>query len=511
MRNIPLKEFIKYGYFPKELPPSFSTENFSEKISQLSNFFEPICATKPVLFNIPKSGFRRRTLHLPNPLGYISAVQLITNLNSLPWQNTEIESYACPFHEIENRKLSEDDSPYDPELIQNIKMEDVSFFKARGLCFRLSTDIAQFFSSIYTHSISWAVRGKTTAKESRNDDHWSNKLDKFIRNMQDCETVGIQVGPILSLVVSEIILKKVDKNLTDIFNKKFGNDMWNGSRYVDDFWFYFASRKDAESALSDIAIALSEFNLEINAQKTHIKEAPFEFEPKWKTELSTIIEKIKDSATVSNSDLSYFINSTLFWAKKLQGSAENPLKYAFKAIRELKGENIWDKTKSFVLQSIHIEPNCLDIVSSFLKNNSEHISEEDKNHILKILSKYLRDESKMQHDYEVCWIIQILLDLNLRIDSDTAQKVLDAKRPMMVLSLLILKKHNLIDGEFEISQEIQNILSSKEESPFKNEWWLCAYEIYRNDSLDVISAIFLPEPPQLFQKLKEKNISFLAI
>ena len=62
-------------------------------------------------------------------------------------------------------------------------------------------------SSSYTHSISWALHGKDTAKNQKdNKELLGNKVDKIIRDMCNCQTNGIPQGSTIIDFIAEIIL-----------------------------------------------------------------------------------------------------------------------------------------------------------------------------------------------------------------------------------------------------------------------------------------------------------------
>jgi hypothetical protein len=65
----------------------------------------------------------------------------------------------------------------------------------RGQRFVLRTDVNQFYSSLYTHSIPWALEGKEYAKRHR----WGTpaaKIDKALRDLSDGQTMGYRSVPI---------------------------------------------------------------------------------------------------------------------------------------------------------------------------------------------------------------------------------------------------------------------------------------------------------------------------
>ncbi|MFP3360814.1 RNA-directed DNA polymerase, partial [Planococcus sp. SIMBA_143] len=79
--------------------------------------------------------------------------------------------------------------------------------------YRVRTDIANFYKSIYSHSLPWALIGIAEAKGNRGSSHWYNKIDKATRISQRNETKGITIGPATSSILSEIILFPVDAHL----------------------------------------------------------------------------------------------------------------------------------------------------------------------------------------------------------------------------------------------------------------------------------------------------------
>jgi hypothetical protein len=66
----------------------------------------------------------------------------------------------------------------------------------------LAADISEFYHSIYTHSISWALHTKLFAKSNQKAKVVGNLLDKATQNGQHGQTVGIPIGPDTSLVAS---------------------------------------------------------------------------------------------------------------------------------------------------------------------------------------------------------------------------------------------------------------------------------------------------------------------
>lgn len=102
-------------------------------------------------------------------------------------------------------------------------------------------DISNCFPSVYSHSISWALVGKTVAKsKSKPSDRneWFNQIDFYTRNLKHGETNGVLIGPHSSNLISEIILVTVDNELTKQDFKYIRN--------IDDYTCYVDSYEESD-------------------------------------------------------------------------------------------------------------------------------------------------------------------------------------------------------------------------------------------------------------------------
>jgi hypothetical protein len=158
----------------------------------------------------------------------------------------------------------------------------------------LSTDINQFYPTIYTHAIPWALHGKAVAKaalatKNKGGHLLGNRIDKAFQCVNDGQTHGVPIGPDASLVAAEIILAAADKMLMAQCP-----DGIRGFRYVDDYELAFATLRDAEQVLSDIEGILGEFELTLNSRKTGIVELPKALDGRWASNISRF--KLRDSS-----------------------------------------------------------------------------------------------------------------------------------------------------------------------------------------------------------------------
>lgn len=84
----------------------------------------------------------------------------------------------------------------------------------------LQSDINQFYPTIYTHSVPWALHTKALSKAALKSGKkkssvvlLGDQLDTLLQRLNDGQTHGIPIGPDTSLVVAEILLAAADQAL----------------------------------------------------------------------------------------------------------------------------------------------------------------------------------------------------------------------------------------------------------------------------------------------------------
>lgn len=133
------------------------------------------------------------------------------------------------------------------------------------------TDITNFYSSVYTHSLAWALAGdRETAFNDKAYANFGNKIDKLLQYANDARTNGIPVGSALSDLVAEILLSWVDEKVS----KALISLDFIAVRFKDDYRVLCNSEEDAKKVLSTISNELSVINLTLNESKTQIFDVP---------------------------------------------------------------------------------------------------------------------------------------------------------------------------------------------------------------------------------------------
>jgi hypothetical protein len=152
-------------------------------------------------------------------------------------------------------------------------------------------DIANCFDSIYTHSISWAIKNKEYVKKNvsyRNQ--FCNEFDQLIQRSNNNETNGIPIGAEVSRIFAEIIFQAIDisaiAEIYKIYGYTYGNQ-YSFHRYVDDYSVFSESEEISSHIAKAISDTLSNYNLYVNEGKLKKYTRPFN------TEKSNIITQTK--------------------------------------------------------------------------------------------------------------------------------------------------------------------------------------------------------------------------
>lgn len=241
----------------EELPPIFSSASMSVACA------EALCVvtdrstyeTRWVELRTRRYDGLHRRLGIPHPVTYSRLVlHVASNWGNLePFLDGSSSQIRPAFHS-DGRLIR-----MDYEIASEVMNRDAR--NAQGMRFRVDADVSSCFPSIYSHSLDWALRGITTAKQDRSANSWQAGLDARVRRMHNGETKGVTIGPAISNILAEVVLQRVDAELSA---------KYSFLRYVDDYTAYCRERSDAESFIVDLQRALGRFRLDLNTRKTQV-------------------------------------------------------------------------------------------------------------------------------------------------------------------------------------------------------------------------------------------------
>lgn len=430
-----LRDLLKKGYFPQELPPPFHTESFADNYQKAKATWDKFdnsiklsyIETKYISITIPKVGFSRRFLGVPNPIHFGALSEVIcTN-----WKTIQ-KIY-------DQSKLSASKPIHNANKGRSVKTI-MSFGQFKKQClidsfdkiYELRTDISKYYPSIYTHTIPWAIHSKATAKANRqNLSMLGNQLDKFVHQAQSGQTIGVPIGPDTSLILSEILGCTFDKQLKTKF------PFIRGYRFVDDYYLYFSSQADAEKVFKFLQTILTDFTLIINEEKTTIKKFPFEFEAEWTIALNdfSISEKPKSKAD----DIFNFVSLAFKYSNSY--SKDSVLKWAIKklAATPIEKEN-WELFESLIFKMTLSEPAILPELTRILITYRKLVS---KRKLSRLIKELLTVHIPKGHSFEVSWTLWIAKSFSIVVPKKLASSIFSSNDFISILIGLDLQSSKL--------------------------------------------------------------------
>ncbi|MFZ4106156.1 RNA-directed DNA polymerase [Flavobacterium sp.] len=432
------KWLLEEGYYPEQyiVPPSFKISKFNLKANPyfiIDNRiptepkFEPV---KYELLNIsfPKTELTDRTFGIIAPKIYHDIVWYLiddwdTILKSLFRANNKIHSYSFPIPitsksegELGNLRAGRMIYEY-LEMAENDLVAEAYNYK-----YILKSDIKNFYPSIYTHSIAWAIHTKEKIRKRGNrnkfNDYVGLVLDKLFQYSNDGCTNGIAIGPAISDLIAEVILSSIDTECSKVITAN-GID-FIGVRYKDDYRFLCHSKQDAKLIIKTLQKKMALFNLTLNESKSQAIELPEGLFREWTSEYQPFSLRYRKKISYKRFENSF--RGTLKVDKKHDGTGvvdrflselytkNQELKFNFKDKDLLKAISLLlmlkeRKNKSF--------PQILGIIEQIIVQNKGNVRTISK--ISSIIKNLLDEKLKNVEDnqYDLLWLIYFVKSLDL--------------------------------------------------------------------------------------------------
>lgn len=277
-KNLIAHWLLNEGYYPEQyvVPPSFKVSDFElQNKPYISDLSEP---PRRELINIsyPKSLLTSRSFGIQHPHNFHDVIYWLMSdwdriIEHLFHKDLKIFSYSFPIPVNDRKKGSLSTLRSGRMIYEWIAMAEKDLVaEAHGYNLIVRSDITNFYNSVYTHSIGWAIEGQTKAFKDKNYKLVGNKIDRLVQYANNGRTNGIPVGSALSDLIAEIILSDIDLNIS----RKLKDIDFIATRFKDDYRILCNTNNDAKEVLKVLADELARFNLLINESKTKILELP---------------------------------------------------------------------------------------------------------------------------------------------------------------------------------------------------------------------------------------------
>lgn len=204
---------ITEGFFPENyvLPPCFRVAKYPRfgrvYARPAKRNYKPKVANI-IDFQFPKTELADRTFGIIDPEIHSDIAYLIArNWKKILKEIFRPENIVCPYTfpvPVDSKNPGKIGRLRSGRMIYEfIEMAEndlaTEAYKFRCL---VKTDVKNFYPSIYTHSIPWALHGKKYIRNAKRRYDYSfigNKLDKLFQSANDQCTNGIPIGPVVCL------------------------------------------------------------------------------------------------------------------------------------------------------------------------------------------------------------------------------------------------------------------------------------------------------------------------
>lgn len=459
------ERLLAHGLFTEKLPPILSSVAFYNYCQHMTPSFgnewkQYIYHESMRNINVP------RPLGIPNPMAYQKLCSCLSDnwdkLRQHFSMQTSNQNYKIS--RIHIRKLGKVDALFSMSY-SNWKTDGTPEPDLLiGKRYIVKTDISTCFPSIYTHSIPWALVGKSCAKEHsgpRYKDEWYNQIDHYVQNCKNGETHGLLIGPHTSNLLSELILTVVDKHLYD--------RGWRYVRNIDDYTCYVESYEDGQKFLIDLGDELRGFDLSLNFKKTEIQELPVASVEQW-------VRKINSISIVQRNEKLDFVGVRAYLDSAIELMQDNKANSAILnyAIKVLSGQELTPNARDYCVKTIFHLALLYPYLIPLLEENVFDVFSVQGDQIADYSQKVFRLGCDSRNYEAICFSIYYALKYNFSIDAITADMAISSNSCLFKLFAFLYYKMHCDKGAEKKLKEHARSLSSNNDDFNRN--WLFVYE-----------------------------------
>ncbi len=494
-----LNALLKYNFLPNhtsdrvELPPVLNSESFTgtvaEKLSSLKEKRpEHFSGYDVVTYRMTRFNGVARVLSIPHPKPYSKlALTIAKNWKHLQYVSENKNSGVIPKRYGDGRVVIMD---YESSLTAAQKQLQSSY----GKRFVVNTDISNFYLSIYSHSIPWALVGFAEAKKNRTIwQKWYNKLDKDLRRTTRNETSGIVIGPATSSIISEAILARIDDSLSRKFTYY---------RYIDDYTAFCESFEEAERFVSELSRELTRYKLSLNVGKTHIRRLPMITSSDWVIQLKDGLPK--HSPITANDAVSYLDLVVRVAEHNPDGSA---MKYGLKALAstvlDSASEASPDTVETVVKYAANLafhQPSLIPVIKSLFDKN---LTNSGQFRYGSELQSIICENARRARSDAVAWGLFMASKYNVTVKDCCYEKIIDDRDCVCLLLMYIA-------GSQAEKLRVIGFANSLDKQDFYeiDQYWLLLYQLFAEG---VISDPYAATPSQdtAFSIMKSEGVTFI--
>lgn len=486
------KCLLTRGYFPKELPPAFFTEQFANYAttkagrSVLAAYAPADNFTECLKYRLALPSHDRRELRVAHPASF-AKIAFLTSKNFsrlLKLASKSGFSKSRPIYATGRQRA----------LLPMVKPGNLSRERAAiraGSSYLLKTDISQFYPSLYTHAVGWAVDPKLRKRA-----HWRNprllgkKLDQSLMDLDGKMSQGVPIGNDVSFLLAEIVLAQIDNALHISSTRAY--------RWFDDYEIAFDTSDQAEETLKKLRRELGKFSLRLNAKKTVIAKLPRPAEDEWQEALK---QAGRTRFSTPHDMVRYF---DVAFRLREQYPDVSVLLYALGILFKVAcpSADVGRIAQSCITQCVLCEPGAAQkafALLTFWRLNGLIL---DTNLITGTINQMIIRHQASGFSSDIAWALSFCVDSKYSLNSKAAQVLSVFDDDCNALQALHMERAGLLPKGFNR----KGITKALKEADLDREHWLIAYETVRHGLLSVCEAAV--KSNRLFSQLLKHKITF---
>lgn len=289
------------GYYPEQyiVPPCFTIKSFDLQSTSFTKIvtrkglqsFDPP-KVEAISLSYPKTQLTERNFGIIDPKIYHDLIWHLHKewnliLSHLFHSDINIYSYSFPIPLTAANVGHVGDLRAGRMIYEFVEMAEKDLVaESHQYRYLLKTDVKNFYPSVYTHSIAWAIHGKGTVRKKGNRSDYTSflglKLDRLLQCANDGCTNGIAIGSAMSDLIGEVVLAAVDRDCSN--QLKSVGIKYTAVRFKDDYRFMVSSKEDGMTIIKVLQSTLKQYNLALNEKKSDIKELPEGLFREWPSE-----------------------------------------------------------------------------------------------------------------------------------------------------------------------------------------------------------------------------------
>jgi hypothetical protein len=456
-----------------------------------ANFRSPQPA-KLCKYSVARSRSRfRRILGIPNPLHYLPLCETIVG----NWASIAALLARSPICKSTPTRHPQKSRAISPKFDRG-ELHGFQAFARVGCRVSLTADIADFYPSLYTHSIPWACHSKAVAKVNRTMALFGNKLDKVTRDAQDGQTMGIPIGPDTSFIIAEVVLAACDH----VLSQKVSN--LTGLRWLDEWELLTRDRGEAEDILATLQQILLEYELRLNPRKTSLSDLPVQFDPDWLGELRAF--RFRASAVGQANDLTRYFD--LMTDHLAQNPDQHIVKYGLGRIRTLPPHpSNRALFQALIFQAATFEPSAIkEAIQAIYHSETNHGLTIDHPLLALTINRIAAICARVGHHYELSWCLWAAINWGLNIDVRVAGEISAIDNSIVAILALDANQLGLFGGQ--LNPTIWQARMDQRE--LHEQEWLLAYEANVQGWLASVGGGDHVAADAGFRLLKNANVRF---